>query len=157
MTIKKKAPPKKKPAKKKRKAASKNKRLTNQEAVFKDAIVAGEHDNVAYRLAYKTRANDNTVRKEAHTIRKRPHVKEAIRIGQEEAAKRAEITAETLIEELEEARQVSKVERSGSGMTAATMGKAKLLGLDKIIVEIKDAEKLTPWSSITVGIDKGAT
>lgn len=45
------------------------------------------------------------------------------------------VTVESLIEELEEARQVGKENASAGPMVAATMGKAKLAGLDKQIIE----------------------
>lgn len=47
----------------------------------------------------------------------------------EEALKRHEITVDTLVGELEEARQVAKNTEVPSAMVAATMGKGKLLGL----------------------------
>lgn len=45
------------------------------------------------------------------------------------------VTVESLIAELEEARQVGKTTESAAPMVAATMGKAKLMGLDKQIIE----------------------
>ena len=45
------------------------------------------------------------------------------------AAKKKKITVETIVEELEEAREVAKENAQGAAMTAATMGKAKIVGL----------------------------
>lgn len=52
-----------------------------------------------------------------------------------ELRERFMVTVESLIAELEEARQVGKSTESAGPMVAATMGKAKLAGLDKQIIE----------------------
>ncbi|KRG47354.1 hypothetical protein ARC20_03220 [Stenotrophomonas panacihumi] len=49
--------------------------------------------------------------------------------GQARLAKKAEITVESLAEELEQARGMALRERQPSAAVAATMGKAKLAGL----------------------------
>ena len=46
------------------------------------------------------------------------------------------MTVDDLIEELEEARQAGFEFESASAMVSATMGKAKLLGLDKQLIDI---------------------
>jgi len=174
MKAKKKAPAKKKPAKKTvRKSAQKKKpakkapikrsvsnpkkdrKLYTKELAFVNLILEGEKDGPAYKKAYNSKGNETTCRKEGHTVRSRWPVYLAIEKGQAEAAKRSEITADTLIVELEEARQVGKSEGSGAAMTGATMGKARLLGLDKKVLIIENADKLTPWSEIIAGIDSG--
>jgi len=53
----------------------------------------------------------------------------------EEMRDRFMVTVESLIAELEEARQVGLSTESAGPMVAATMGKAKLCGLDKQIIE----------------------
>ena len=45
------------------------------------------------------------------------------------------VTVEDLLIELEEARQIGIDTKSAAPMVAATMGKAKLMGLDKQIIE----------------------
>ena len=45
-------------------------------------------------------------------------------------------TYDDLIKELEEARQMGADTESASAMVSATMGKAKLLGLDKQLIDI---------------------
>lgn len=52
-----------------------------------------------------------------------------------ELRERFMVTVESLIAELEEARQIGKENASAGPMVAATMGKAKLAGLDKQIIE----------------------
>ena len=144
----------KKPTNKPAKGGNKNRALTNPENNFVLAVLAGDKDIDAFGIAYKTaKMNEGTIRKEAHTVRHRLHVVEAIRKGHEKMANAAGVTAESLCLELEEARIIGKKERSASGMVAATMGKARLYGLDKVVLEVKNAEELTPWSSITAGVD----
>ena len=143
--------PLKKPSKNK---GNKNRSLTNPEQNFVFAVLAGEKDKDAFISAYKTaKMNNTTIRKEAHTVRHRLHVVEAIRKGHEKMANAAGVTAESLCLELEEARTIGKSERAAAAMVAATMGKARLYGLDKVVLVVKDAEELTPWSAITAGVD----
>ena len=49
--------------------------------------------------------------------------------------KRFMVTVESLTEELEEARVIAREDRVPTAMVSATMGKAKLYGLDKQVVE----------------------
>jgi hypothetical protein len=48
---------------------------------------------------------------------------------QAETAKRKAITRDGIVDELEEARQVSRAQKQGAAMTAASLGKAKVAGL----------------------------
>ena len=68
----------------------------------------------------------------------------------DKAAKRNQITVDDLIRELEEARIAALTAETpqSSAATAATMGKAKLLGLDKQIVE----QTVTATSTVTASV-----
>lgn len=57
------------------------------------------------------------------------NIAEAVKAGQAATAKRNDLTVDDLVKELEEARKVAELEGKGAPMVAATMGKAKLLGL----------------------------
>ena len=48
---------------------------------------------------------------------------------QEQVARRKQITVASIVDELEEAREVAKANDQGAAMTAATMGKAKIVGI----------------------------
>ena len=129
-------------------------KLSTKEQKFVDAIVSGESNSDAYRKSYSCeKTSQKNIWKSAHTVRHRPRVEKAIADARGKASNQADITVQTLLDELEQARLVGAAERKGSAMTAATMGKARLLGLDKQVVEIKEAEKLTPWDSISAGVD----
>lgn len=53
----------------------------------------------------------------------------AIKAGQNNIGKRNELTIDDILDELEEARKIAQAEGKGAPMVAASMGKAKLLGL----------------------------
>lgn len=84
----------------------------------------------------------------------REHV--AARVAELQAlnAKRNQITVDTLLAELEENRQAALCAETpqAAAATAATMGKAKLLGLDKQIIDLKSSDgSMTPKGSINIG------
>jgi phage terminase small subunit len=60
---------------------------------------------------------------------KKPEIAEAIAKRQAKVAKKAEVTLESLLNELEEARSLAIKEKQTSAAVSATMGKAKLTGL----------------------------
>lgn len=64
----------------------------------------------------------------------KPDIAAAIAKFQQKVAKKAEISIQSLADELEEARAIAIADRASSAAVAATMGKAKLFGL---IVEKK--------------------
>lgn len=131
------------------------KKLTLKEDKFACHVIAGDEYIDAYNKTYKgadTGKHANRV-KDAFMVSTRPHVEARIAKGRAELAADAKVTAESLVVELEEARQIAKADIQAAAMVSATMGKAKLYGLDKVVVEIRDAGKLTPWSAITAGID----
>ena len=59
------------------------------------------------------------------------------------------VTVESLIAELEEARQVGLKTETAGPMVSATMGKAKLMGLDKQIIEHRGD---IPVGSVTIEV-----
>jgi len=104
----------------------------------------------AYKRAYNSRAKPNTLHRKANGLLKHPIIKSEIEAMQEEAKNRNNITIDNVIAELEEARQTAKQSGNASAMVSATMGKAKLLGLDKQVIEHKGA--LTPPVFNFVGV-----
>jgi phage terminase small subunit len=149
---------KKKPTKKaKPKKTAKPRKLTNKQLAFVDCVLSGMKNTESYLQAYNpTTENKTVIRNLASRVANGKSVKAAIASGRKALTVKVQITAEDLLVELEEARMVSRAKRDGSGMTRATMGKASLLGLDKKVIEIQNAEELTPWSTITAGVDENA-
>ena len=92
----------------------------------------------AYRSAYKTsRMKSTTINRMAKTMMDHPKI--AARLEQLRApiVERHNVTVDSLMMELEEARQVALNAETpqASAAVTATMGKAKLCGLDKQIIE----------------------
>src|SRR5262249_49203080 len=83
----------------------------------------------------------------ASVLLKNPKVKRRIGELATMAAKRHEITQDSLLEELEQARQAALTNNQASAAVAASMGKAKLCGM---IVERKDTGKPGDFDNMTV-------
>ena len=93
------------------------------------AYVESGNATEAYRVAYDTRGNDATARRNAFTVLHRPRVTGEVERLQAEHGERHKVTVDRLTEELEAARQLAFQNKSASAAVAATMGKARLHGL----------------------------
>ena len=71
----------------------------------------------------------------ASKVMKSAAVKNELDKIRQEAMQNAKISLQRLLEELEEARQLALSKEAAAAMVSASMGKAKLLGLDKPKVE----------------------
>lgn len=118
------------------KAAPAAKRLTPKQEGFCLSYIETGNASEAYRRNYNAgRMKPETINRSAKALLDDPKITARIDELKAEHAKRHEITVDDLIAELEEARQLAiDTSQSGSAVTA-TMGKAKLLGLDKQLVE----------------------
>lgn len=67
----------------------------------------------------------------ATRLKKNPKIKLKLDSLRQKAMQRAQLSLEKLLEELEEARQVAIDKEMAAAAVSASMGKAKLLGLDK--------------------------
>lgn len=128
--------------------------LNSKQAKFARLVASGEMtDQEAYLQVWKRgRMQDATFRAMVSNKKNHPGISAEIELLKAQFAEKAAITMESLIEELEEARGIAKIDINPAAMVSATMGKAKLTGLDKTIVEIKGAENLTPWDTIVAGV-----
>ena len=109
----------------------------------------------AYRRSYDVSSMaEQTAAREAWNLLQRPQIEARIAELREAVMQRNEITVDTLLAELEEARRAALEAETPqtSAAVSATMGKAKLLGLDKKIVEItgKNGAPIETKSAITV-------
>jgi phage terminase small subunit len=91
--------------------------------------------NDHYRAIFGCKATNGTVSNMASRTWNAPAMKEYAEELRAELRERFMVTVEDLLIELEEARQMGKSTESAGPMVAATMGKAKLCGLDKQIIE----------------------
>lgn len=112
--------------------------LTIKQEKFCQLYVEKGNASEAYRLAYDA---DNmkleTINNKAHILLKKGKIGARISELKKKAEKRHDITVDKLLSELEEARIAALTAQTvqTSAAVAATMGKAKLLGLDKQIIE----------------------
>jgi phage terminase small subunit len=106
--------------------------LTVKQEAFCLAYMETGNASEAYRQAYDAEnMNDNSVRVEAYDLLANPNIALRVEELQEEAKQRNAITIDDLIKELEEARDAALKANSpqSAAAVAATMGKAKLLGM----------------------------
>ena len=91
----------------------------------------------AYRRSFpESTMKDNSLHVEASRLLSSPMVSLRVLELKAEHRERHNMTVDDLIKELEEARQMGADTESASAMVSATMGKAKLLGLDKQLIDI---------------------
>jgi len=120
--------------------------MTKVRMVLKDRIeimaqemFKGETQSDGYRKAYPNslKWKQKVVHEKSSTFAKSERVQERLTELREEAKERNKITVDSLLVELEENRQAALDAETvqSAAATGATMGKAKLLGLDKQIIE----------------------
>lgn len=132
-------------------------RFTDKMELFCLAYVETGNASEAYRRSYNT-ANmaDKTAQREGYNLLQNPLVQARIEELRKKVMERHEITVDTLLAELEEARLLGKETRKASAMVTASMGKAKLLGLDKQIVELTGKDGAPIETKSTVKVDQEA-
>lgn len=131
-------------------------RFTDKMELFCLAYVETGNASEAYRRSYNT-ANmaEKTVQREGYNTLQKPQVQARINELRNQVMDRHEITVDTLLLELEQARRLALETKKAAAAVTATMGKAKLLGLDKQIVELtgKDGAPIETQSTIKVDQD----
>ena len=102
--------------------------LTDKQARFIDEYLI---DSNATQAAIRAGYSDDSARQSGYDNMKKPYIAEQIKKGQAAIASRNSITIDDLIKELEEARTAALTAESvqSSAAVAATMGKAKVLGM----------------------------
>ena len=106
-------------------------KLTPKQEAFAQAYIETGNASEAYRRAYSAgKMKPETIAVEASKLLSSHKVSIRVIELQDQALKRHEVTVDSLIRELEEARVMASTgERpQASAMVAATMGKAKILG-----------------------------
>lgn len=102
----------------------------------------------AYRGAYSaSKMKPDTVYQRAHDLLQNGKVKVRIETIREAARERNKVTVDSLLAELEEARSIALGAETPqtSAAVSATMGKAKLVGLDKQILDMRSSDgSMTP-------------
>ncbi len=112
--------------------------LTIKQEAFCQAYIETGNASQAYRTAYAAdKMKTDSINRKAKELIDNGKIAARVAELQEEIKERHNVTVDSLIAELEEARQaaLSAETPQSSAAVAATMGKAKLTGLDKQIIE----------------------
>ena len=128
-------------------------RFTDKMELFCLAYVETGNASEAYRRSYNTtNMAEKTAQREGYNTLQKPQVQVRIEELRNQVMDRHEITVDTLLLELEQARRLALETKKAAAAVTATMGKAKLLGLDKQIVELtgKDGAPIETQSTIKV-------
>lgn len=113
--------------------------LTIKQEAFCQAYIETGNASEAYRTAYAAdKMKAEAIHVKASELLSNGKISVRVRELQGEIKQRHNVTVDSLLAELEEARQkaLSAETPQSSAAVAATMGKAKLTGLDKQIVEL---------------------
>lgn len=115
--------------------------LTPKQERFCQLYIELGNASEAYRQSYDADSmNENTVNRKAKELLDNGKITARLELIRAEHSKRHNITVDSLLIELEEARKmaldlnIQEKPQVGAAVTA-TMGKAKLLGLDKQVIE----------------------
>lgn len=112
--------------------AQPNRKLTAKQEAFAHKYIETSSLTAAYEHAYDSGAmKRTTITKKAYELSKCPRVAAYIEQLRANVAQDHKVTASSLMAELEEARQMAIKRENPAAMVAATMGKAKLAGLDR--------------------------
>ena len=105
--------------------------MTIKQELFAQAYIETGNASEAYKRAYNTQANANTVNRKASQLLKHPEVSTYIIEQRAAQRKKHKLTIDDILHELEQSRLLALENIQCSAAISATMGKAKLLGLDK--------------------------
>ena len=105
--------------------------MTPKQELFAQAYLETSNASEAYKRAYNTQANANTVNRKASQLLKHPEVIKLLAELKAETRQRHKLTIDDILQELEQSRLLALENIQCSAAVTATMSKAKLLGLDK--------------------------
>jgi phage terminase small subunit len=120
--------------------------LTPKQEKFAHLYVELGNASAAYRGAYDAeRMKPETVTRRAFDMLENGKIKAIVTGLRKEHADRHAVTVDSLIAELEEARKIALADRSPAPAVSATMGKARITGLDKHVIDHKSSDgSMTP-------------
>ena len=117
-------------------------KLTPKQEKFCLVYIETGNASEAYRQSYNTaKMKPETVNRTAKQLLDNRKIAARLDELREEHAKRHEITVDTLVAELEEARKLAFETDKAAAAVSATMGKAKLLGL---VIEKQETNVVQP-------------
>lgn len=124
-------------------AESKSGNLTPKQDNFCRLYIELGNASEAYRRAYDAEdMNDNVVGVKAHELLNNGKIAVKVKQIRDEHMRRHNLTVGDLLAELEEARQAALGAENpqSSAAVSATMGKAKILGLDKQVIDHQSSD-----------------
>lgn len=130
-------------------------KLTPKQEEFCQLFVKTGEAGESYKQAYNSKASRDALYVLASRLKKKDKVSLRIDEIRKELAETRRCGLDDLLDELEEARKIAIEDRTISSAVAATMGKAKLLGLDKPVIE-SDEDKEAPSLNITFEVREAA-
>ena len=126
--------------------------LTIKQEAFCQAYIETGNASEAYRKAYAAdRMKPESVNRKAKELLDNGKISARVKELQGDIKQRHDVTVDSLLAELEEARKkaLSAETPQSSAAVAATMGKAKLVGLDKQIVDHTSSDgSMTPQPTV---------
>jgi phage terminase small subunit len=112
--------------------------LTPKQENFCLAYLETGNASEAYRRAYKAdKMTANSVSVTAKQLMNNPKIASRLAELREPILKRHATTVDDLIKELEEARQLALSMAASAPAVSATMGKARILGMDRQVIDHK--------------------
>lgn len=118
-------------------------KLTPKQEKFCFVYIETGNASEAYRQAYNAeKMKPKTIRIKANELLNNGNITVTLEELKKEHKQRHNITVDDLLDELEENRRaaLSAATPQAAAATSATMGKAKLLGLDKQVVDVTSSD-----------------
>jgi phage terminase small subunit len=127
---------------------------TEKQKLFAQKYVELGFATEAYRAVYSTKnMNDNSIRKESHLLLKHPNVSPIVNELREKNAKRNEVTIDIVTEMLREDRALAHKIEAPAPAVSASMGLAKIWGLDKSVADEARQQPITQIQIVMVKPD----
>ena len=131
--------------------------VTEQQEKFCRAFVETGNASESYRRSYNAgKMAPTTINRRATELMDNSAITARIAKLKEKHAKRHNVTVDSLVAELEEIKMVALAAETPqtSAAVAAVMGKAKLTGLDKQLIEVSGSMSVTLSNSQRAALDK---
>lgn len=125
--------------------------LTPKQEKFAQLYVELGNATEAYRQSYNTKAKPESMNRIAKELLDNLKISSRINAIRDELAQSNKVTLDSLLAELEEARQAALCAETpqSSAAVAATMGKAKLVGMDKQIIDHRSSDSSMSPKSVS--------
>lgn len=116
-------------------------KLTKKQEDFLRAYLKSRNPKDAYKQAFDVKSmSDQQCAVEGNKLLQHPKITLRLRASAEKVQERTGVTIESILAELEEARQMAKMKENAGHMAQATMGKAKVSGLVVDRTEVKKVD-----------------